>query len=1026
MDEEGLATAWGSAVAEALDYAPDSYADDSARALDALASSAQGEPGRNFSGTSTEDWEDAAGVATEAYGGSSGSFTNRQWATLAATHIPLLVLWTFAIVAALERVSVAARWLARSFRVSRSSDDSSVDDDDDDADDDRARLVGPPGSEYQQHPGHAPPPVRRALPLQLPYVCVQLPMYDEAKVARRIIDSACLLRWPRDLLEIQILDDSDDERCRAIVDASAARWRERGLMCNVVRRSHRRGFKAGALEAGRKKTAADLVAVFDADCVPFPDYLERVVPHFYEPDGVTMVPDLAMVQARWGFLNHDDNVVTRAQAMGLEAHRAAASAALSRSAGCCVRAGAGATWSARAVTAAGGWDATALLEGTDLALRAHCAGYVSRFLDRVVVMTELPGTFAAYKAQQERWARGWAQVTKRHAFPVAAGAHGKPLATRLHLLAAVTRHAAWPVALVWALAFPVLVARGGGWSLYDGGMDRTAATVAYVAPFATLVAADVAATTTLSPAPPLRAMRRSRALAIRATWIVPHLVVQTGMVVHRALSFALGVVSPRVDFARTPKDGRGAAYVGAYGGDESARVGEGRTDAGAAAAETGGTGGSRGGPRRGGVAGATRGAARPAEEEEMQSPTKRAGQGGHFDAAAPGGRMPTIPGTPPRPELGGGGGDGGEVAVSMPDASGRASSSSPVGSSSSSGASSSRASSSSPPESPELVAMRRTTFVTELVVSAAMLRLAFAVAVVDGWREPALMCVGFAACVAFVAAHHGDDGWRASRRRSNMAGVESLRFADRRGGGFAGAGGAEALLAPSARETYGGLDGASNAALGGRDGESLRFADGVRSGFGGGGVRPSREDSAPRGAGPGRGSPRRGSRRSRRLGRGARERRLLSERPRDALGDPAVQAVPREGFRPGHHLRSVRGVGRVQREAVGGGRAGGRGPRRGRGGERRVGGLGRGLVLGGGAVRDGLQRVVGGGVRGRPAGVAVRRAVAAAVRRRGGIRIRAGTGIRLEGIDVGVRAGGRGRGRGARSAGGAMSGSLAR
>ena len=97
MDEEGLATAWGSAVAEALDYAPDSYADDSARALDALASSAQGEPGRNFSGTSTEDWEDAAGVATEAYGGSSGKFTNRQWATLAATHIPLLVLWTFAI-----------------------------------------------------------------------------------------------------------------------------------------------------------------------------------------------------------------------------------------------------------------------------------------------------------------------------------------------------------------------------------------------------------------------------------------------------------------------------------------------------------------------------------------------------------------------------------------------------------------------------------------------------------------------------------------------------------------------------------------------------------------------------------------------------------------------------------------------------------------------------------------------------------------------------------------------------------------
>ena len=642
-------------------------------------------------------------------------------------------------------------------------------------------------------------------------------------------------------------------------------------------------------------------------------------------------------------------------------------------------------------------------------------------------MTELPGTFAAYKAQQERWARGWAQVTKRHAIPVA-GAHGKPLATRLHLLAAVTRHAAWPVALVWALAFPVLVARGGGWSLYDGGMDRTAATVAYVAPFATLVAADVAATTTLSPAPPLRAMRRSRVLAIRATWIVPHLVVQTGMVVHRALSFALGVVSPRVDRAERGRTAAAPAYVGAYGGDESARVGEGRTDAGAAAAETGGTGGSRGARgaagsrarRGGGEAGggggecsrrrSARGGAGTSTPRRRggacrRSPGRRRDRssvGGGATAARSLSRCPTRRVARPPPPRG--------LVVVF----GRVVLSRVVVLAA---------------REPELAAMRRTTFVTELVVSAAMLRLAFAVAVVDGWREPALMCVGFAACVAFVAAHHGDDGWRASRRRSNMAGVESLRFADRRGGGFAGAGGAEALLAPSARDTYGGVDGASNAALGGRDGESLRFADGVRSGFGGGVYdhrartrRPAAPDPAGdrRDGGPDVRGGWGGEHESGGFSRSAHETRsAIRQYKRYRATDFDLDTISvRSGESDAYSAR---------RSAAGGGGGAPPPPAGGGGGpQRRVGGLGRGLVLGGGAVRDGLQRVVGGGVRGRPAGVAVRRAVAAAVRRRGGIRIRAGTGIRREGIDVGVRAGGRGRGRGARSAGGAMSGSLAR
>ena len=389
-------------------------------------------------------------------------------------------------------------------------------------------------------------------------------------------------------------------------------------------------------------------------------------------------------------------------------------------------------------------------------------------------------------------------------------------------------------------------------------------------------------------------------------------------------------------------------------------------------------------------------------------PTERAG--GRADAAAPGAHA-DDPRAPPGPGSVGGG-DGGEGVISMPDASGRASSSSPVGSSSSSGASSSRASSSSPPESPELVAMRRTTFVTELVVSAAMLRLAFAVAVVDGWREPTLMCVGFAACVAFVAAHHGDDGWRASRRRSTWRRV--VAFADRRGEGSPAAGRRRALLAPSARETYRGWTARRTPLSGSR---RRVFAVRRRRRSGSGVYDHPRGDSAPAAPDPA-GDRRDGVPTFAAVGARALSAASLGA-PRNALGDPAVQAVPRGDF---DLDTSPFGPSRTP-DAGGRRRAGGGGPRRGRGGERRVGGLGRGLVLGGGAVRDGLQRVVGGGVRGRPAGVAVRRAVAAAVRRRGGIRIRAGTGIRREGIDVGIRAGGRGRARGARSAGGAMSGS---
>ena len=241
MAEGGLASGWGEAVAEALADAPPSP-EDIQPFSEVVAS---GAPPPNFVDAYDgylDDVQDESGSATV-------GISREQWMILVLTHIPLIMLWAYALLGVFERASIAARSLSRSFGKSRNRPRR--------LSRRRRRRDAPLVAGEYQHPDHPHRRLARPLPDELPYVCVQLPMYNEPAVARRIIDAACLLRWPRDLLEIQVLEDSDAEvPCRAIVDTTAAAWRERGLMCNVVRRTHRRGFKAGALEAGRKKTAA--------------------------------------------------------------------------------------------------------------------------------------------------------------------------------------------------------------------------------------------------------------------------------------------------------------------------------------------------------------------------------------------------------------------------------------------------------------------------------------------------------------------------------------------------------------------------------------------------------------------------------------------------------------------------------------------------------------------------------------------------------------------------------------------------
>ena len=246
----------------------------------------------------------------------------------------------------------------------------------------------------------APKP-RPADPLRAgeePFVAVQLPIYNERYVAERIIDAAARLDWPPERLLVQVLDDSDDETV-GIVAARVEHWRALGLAIQHVRRPNRSGYKAGALANGTELTDAPLLAVFDADFVPSPDFLRRLV-------GELADPAVGFVQARWGHLNERYSVVTRLQARSIDFHFLVEQAARSGF-GCLTNfTGPAGIWRREAIAAAGGWSGQTLTEDLDLSYRAQLAGWKAVFREDLVVPEELPVAVDAYRRQQSRWATG--------------------------------------------------------------------------------------------------------------------------------------------------------------------------------------------------------------------------------------------------------------------------------------------------------------------------------------------------------------------------------------------------------------------------------------------------------------------------------------------------------------------------------------------------------------------------------------------------------------------------------------------
>jgi cellulose synthase/poly-beta-1,6-N-acetylglucosamine synthase-like glycosyltransferase len=235
-------------------------------------------------------------------------------------------------------------------------------------------------------------------------------MYNEAQVAQRVIDAACALDYPKELLQVQVLDDSTDGSAQ-IAQQRVAYWAKQGINIQFLHREIRTGFKAGALEAGLSEAHGQFIAIFDADFVPPPGFLKRTIHHFTNPR-------VGMVQARWGHLNRADSLLTRCQAIFLAGHFLIEHTARNRSDRWINFNGTAGVWRREAIESAGGWQHDTLTEDVDLSYRAQLAGWDFIFLPRVECPAELPTEINAFKAQQHRWTKGSIQTAKKLLVPV--------------------------------------------------------------------------------------------------------------------------------------------------------------------------------------------------------------------------------------------------------------------------------------------------------------------------------------------------------------------------------------------------------------------------------------------------------------------------------------------------------------------------------------------------------------------------------------------------------------------------------
>jgi cellulose synthase/poly-beta-1,6-N-acetylglucosamine synthase-like glycosyltransferase len=375
----------------------------------------------------------------------------------------------------------------------------------------------------------------------LPHVLVQLPVCDEGSLAVRVAASAAQLDWPKDKLEIQLLDDGPAHKHEALI-AAVRDVVPADVNLKIMRRGERAGFKAGNLAFGLTHSQAPYVAVFDADFVPPRDFLRRTVPALVADNG------LAFVQARWGHANRNRNWLTRAQGFLLDSHFAVEQEARFRAGLPMSFNGTAGVWSREAIDNGGGWTGDTLTEDLDLSMRCSLKGYRMGFVHDLEVPGELPETAAAWRAQQARWTKGHAQC------------------------------AAKLLPMIWSSAIPLWQKTAMTLQMCQFGfylLAGTSAVISLVLMYLDVVYLDSVATlglivTALGISTSLFYLRLGQQMLGREhePYFLPSLLLAmifpSGLVLSNARATYEALSGKPMDFARTPK--AGAAIVGGWRG----------------------------------------------------------------------------------------------------------------------------------------------------------------------------------------------------------------------------------------------------------------------------------------------------------------------------------------------------------------------------------------------------------------------------------------------------------------------------
>ncbi|HEY9116370.1 MAG TPA: cellulose synthase family protein, partial [Roseivirga sp.] len=249
-------------------------------------------------------------------------------------------------------------------------------------------------------------PAKVSKDYQYPQVTVQLPIYNELYVVERLIDAVAHFDWPKDKLEIQVLDDSDDETVELIAK-SVSEWQQKGVDIQHIRRPERKGFKAGALQYGMTIAKGEFIAIFDADFVPQPDFLKGCVPHFEQDEKI------GVVQTRWGHINEKFSLLTKLQAFGLNTHFRVEQNGRFQGGHFLNFNGTAGVWRKACIEDAGGWKADTLTEDLDLSYRAQLNSWTIFYTPEIVAPAELPAAMSAIKSQQYRWTKGAAETSRK-------------------------------------------------------------------------------------------------------------------------------------------------------------------------------------------------------------------------------------------------------------------------------------------------------------------------------------------------------------------------------------------------------------------------------------------------------------------------------------------------------------------------------------------------------------------------------------------------------------------------------------